>query len=178
MQCRRAIVPGGTFLFTVVTDRRRPILVSDEAIDVLRDAFRSVRPLRPFEIDAIVVMPNHLHCIWTLPPEDTDDSTRWRLIKTRFTKDCPATLRQIPDTARLRKGEQAIWPHRYWEHQIRDETDFARHVDYIHYNPVKHGLARSAIVWPHSSFGRYVKAGVYPPDWGHELTCEDGIGSE
>ena len=178
MHYRRAIAPGGTFFFTLVTDRRRPVLASDAAMDVLRNAFRSVRQSRPFEIDAIVVLPDHLHCIWTLPPEDADFSTRWRLIKTRFTKDCPASLRQTPDTARLRKGEQAIWQHRYWEHQIRDEADFARHVDYIHYNPVKHGLVRSPREWPHSSFGRYVKAGLYPLDWGRELMPYDGIGSE
>ena len=178
MHYRRAIAPGGTFFFTLVTDRRRPILASDAAMDVLRNAFRSVRQSRPVEIDAIVVLPDHLHCIWTLPPEDADFPTRWRLIKTRFTNDCPVSLRQTPDTARLRKGEQAIWQHRYWEHQIRDETDFARHVDYIHYNPVKHGLVRSPREWPHSSFGRYVKAGLYPLDWGRELMPYDGIGSE
>ena len=154
MQYRRAIVPGGTFFFTLVTDRRRPILASDEAVDALRNAFRSVRQSRPFEIDAIVVMPDHLHCIWTLPPDDADFSTRWRLIKTSFSKHCPDTLRRTPYEARLTKGEQAIWQHRYWEHQIRDETDFARHVDYIHYNPIKHGLSRSPLDWPYSSFGR------------------------
>jgi putative transposase len=87
-------------------------------------------------------------------------------------------LRRTPDAARLTKGEQAIWQHRYWEHQIRDETDFARHVDYIHYNPVKHGLARSPLDWPYSSFGRYVKAGVYAPDWGSDSMCFEGIGHE
>ena len=178
MHYRRAIAPGGTFFFTLVTDRRRPILASDEAMDGLRNAFRSVRQSRPFEIDAIVVLPDHLHCIWTLPAGDTDSSTRWRLIKTRFTKDCPASLRHTPDTARLRKGDQAIWQHRYWQHQICDETDFVRHVEYIHYNPVKHGLVKSPMEWPHSSFGRYVKAGVYPLDWGRELMCREGVGSE
>ena len=178
MQYRRAIVPGGTFSFTLVTDCRRPILASHEAVDVLRNAFRSVRQSRPFEIDAIVVMPDHLHCIWTLPPDDADFSTRWRLIKTWFSKHCPDALRCTPDAARLKKGEQAIWQHRYWEHQIRDETDFARHVDYIHYNPVKHGLARSPLDWPYSSFNRYVKAGVYASDWGGDSMCFDGIGHE
>ena len=93
MQYRRAIVPGGTFFFTLVTDRRRPILALDEAVGVLRHAFRSVRQLRPFEIDAVVVMPDHLHCIWTLPPDDADFSTRWRLIKTWFSKPCDVGLR-------------------------------------------------------------------------------------
>lgn len=159
MHYRRAIVPGGTFFFTLVTDLRRPILASDEAIGALRDAFRYVRQSRPFDIDTIVVMPDHLHCIWNLPPGDTDFSTRWRLIKTRFTKHCP-------DVARRKKGEQAIWQHRYWEDQIRDETNFVRHVDNIHYNPVKHSLVRSPAEWPYSGFGRYVEAGVCAPDWG------------
>ena len=166
MQYRRAFVPGGTFFFTVVTDRRRPVLASDEAVAALRNAFRSVRLSRPFQIDAIVVLPDHLHCIWTLPSGDADFSTRWRLIKTGFTKNCPESLRREPDAARLKKGEQALWQHRYWEHQICDETDFARHVDYIHFNPVKHGLALSPLEWVYSSFRRYVEAGVYAPDWG------------
>ena len=161
MQYRAPSFPVAPCFVPIFTDRRRPILASDEAVYVLRNAFRSVCQSCPFEIAAIVVMPDHLHCIWTLPPpDDADFSTRWRLIKTGFTKHCPDILRRTPDTARLTKGEQAIWQHRYWEHQIRDETDFARHVDYIHYNPVKHGLARSPLDWPYSSFGRYVKAGA------------------
>ena len=178
MQYRRALVPGGTFFFTLVTERRRPVFAADDAVAVLRDAFRSVRRSRPFGIDAIVVMPDHLHCIWTLPPDDADFSTRWRLIKTCFTKHCPAALLHPPNAARLIKGEQAVWQHRYWEHQIRDETDFARHVDYIHYNPVKHGLARSPLDWPYSSFSRYVEAGVYAPDWGSAALDFEGIGHE
>ena len=178
MHYRRAIVPGGTFFFTLVTDHRRPILASAEAVDVLRNAFRSVRQSRPFEIDAIVVMPDHLHCIWTLPPDDADFSTRWRLIKSAFTRHCPDACRRAPDAARLKKGEQAVWQHRYWEHQIRDETDFARHVDYIHYNPVRHSLVRSPAAWPYSSFDRYVKDGVYAPDWGCDSMCFEGVGRE
>ena len=178
MQYRRAIAPGGSFFFTVVTDRRRPVLASDEAVDALRNAFRSVRQSRPFHVDAIVVMPDHLHCIWTLPPGDTDFATRWRLIKTGFTKHCPETLRRAPDAARLKKGEQALWQHRYWEHQLRDEADFARHVDYIHYNPVKHGLALSPLEWAYSSFGRYVEAGVYASDWGRGAMGFEGVGHE
>ncbi len=116
-------------------------------------------------------MPDHLHCIWTLPPDDADFSTRRRLGKTRFTQHCPDALRHTPDAARRKNGEQAIWQHRYWEHRIRDQTDFARHVDYIHYNPVKHGLSRSPVEWPYSSFGHHVKAGVYAQDWGSDLIC-------
>ena len=178
MHYRRAFTPGGTFFFTLVTEGRRPILAAAEVVEVLRGAFRAVRLSRPFEIDAIVVMPDHLHCIWTLPPDDADFATRWRLIKTGFTKHCPPTLRAAANPARAAKRQQAVWQHRYWEHQIRDETDFARHVDYIHYNPVKHGLAASPIDWPYSSFHRHVKAGIYPPDWGRNTMNWEGIGHE
>jgi putative transposase len=142
-------------------------------VDVLRGAFKSVRLTHPFTLDAMVVLPDHLHCIWTLPQGDTDFSTRWRLIKTWFTKHLPSTLQ----TANTR-GERAVWQHRYWEHMLRDETDFERHVEYIHYNPVKHGLATAAIDWPYSSFQRYVKAGLYPSDWGRGGITLDGIGRE
>lgn len=115
---------------------------------------------------AAVVLPDHLHCIWTLPPEDHDFSTRWRLIKTWFTKHCDDNLRADPDAARQRKDEQAIWQHRFWEHLLRDEKDYARHLEYIHYNPVKHGYVQRPIDWPYSSFRAYVHKGIYPEDWG------------
>jgi putative transposase len=178
MQYRRAFTPGGTLFFTVVTHDRRPLLASAEAVAVLRAAFRSVRQSRPFEIDAMVVMPDHLHCIWTMPPDDADFATRWRLIKTWFTKNRPTSLGTAPDPARSAKGEQAVWQHRYWEHLIRDDNDFARHVDYIHYNPVKHGLASSAAQWPYSSFNRHVAAGIYPANWGQSSMNFEGIGHE
>ncbi len=178
MRYRRTFTPGGTFFFTVVTEAQRPIFAHSEAIDRLRNAFRSVRPARPFQMDAIVIMPDHLHCIWTLPPDDADFATRWRLVKTAFTKQCAPALRISPNPARIAKHEQAIWQHRYWEHLIRDDNDYARHVDYIHYNPVKHGLAQSPIDWPYSSFSRYVEAGFYPPDWGQNPLTFTGIGHE
>jgi putative transposase len=164
MRYRRAFVPGGSFFFTVVTARRRPILASAAAVAVLREAVRTVRSRRPFTIDAMVVLPDHIHCIWTLPAGDADFATRWRLIKTWFTKHGP--------------DERGAWQHRYWEHQLRDEADFARHVEYIHFNPVKHGLAAAAIEWPYSSFRRYVAAGVYPPDWGRDVVEVAGVGRE
>jgi putative transposase len=178
MQYRRAFIPGGSFFFTLVTQGRKSIFATAEAVEVLRDAFRSVRKSRPFKIDAIVVMPDHLHCIWTLPPSDADFSTRWRLIKTGFTKHCDPALRPAPGRARKAKQEQAVWQHRYWEHLLRDETDFAHHIDYIHYNPVKHGLTVSPMDWPYSSFRRYVEAGIYPPDWGRSIINLEGIGHE
>jgi putative transposase len=140
MQYRRAFIPGGSFFFTLVTEKRRPIMASAESVEALRRAFRNVRQSRPFEIDAMVVMPDHLHCIWTLPPGDADFATRWRLIKTWFTKHSDPAIRGIRNASRQARGEQTIWQHRYWEHLIRDETDFERHVDYIHYKPVKHGF--------------------------------------
>ena len=162
MQYRRAFIPGGSYFFTVVTENRRPVFNNTAMVEVLRDAFRNVRKSRPFEIDAMVVMPDHLHCLWTLPSGDNDYATRWRLIKTGFTKHCDPALRQ----------------YRYWEHMIRDETDFQPHVDYIHYIPVKHRLALSPIDWPYSSFRRYVEAGIYPPDWGRDGIDLEGVDHE
>lgn len=178
MQYRRAFTAGGSYFFTLVTYNRKPIFATAEAVEVLREAFRSVRKSRLFEIDAIVVMPDHLHCIWTLPPDDADFATRWRLIKSAFTKHCAPALRTIPNRVRAAKQEQAVWQRRYWEHLIRDETDFSNHVDYIHYNPVKHGLVASPQDWPYSSFSRHVEAGIYLPDWGQNIINVKGIGHE
>ncbi|MFZ5502784.1 MAG: REP-associated tyrosine transposase [Pseudomonadota bacterium] len=178
MQYRRVFVPGASYFFTLVTERRRPILATVTVVECLRAAFRAVRKTRPFELDAIVVLPDHLHCIWTLPQGDADFSTRWRLIKTRFTKQCDPVLRVPSDLARAAKHEQAIWQHRYWEHLLRDETDYVRHIEYIHYNPVKHGLVSSAIEWPYSSFRRYVGANIYPSNWGQGVMEFDGAGHE
>ena len=152
MQYRRAFVPGATFFFTVVTARRRPLFGDAAACDLLRQAFRHVATQHPFTVNAIVVLPDHLHCLWTLPPGDADYPTRWRLIKTRVTQGC---------------GDGgALWQPRYWEHLVRDETDYRQHVEYIHYNPVKHGYAAHPSEWPHSSFQRYVREGLYPAAWG------------
>lgn len=178
MKYRRAFLPGGSFFFTLVMVGRRPIFASEEAVDVLRDAFRSVRLSRPFELDAMVVLPDHLHCIWTLPPGDADFATRWRLVKTWFTKHCDPALRLRQSHSQVARNEQALWQHRYWEHMLRDENDYARHVEYIHFNPVKHGLVLSAIDWPHSSLRRYVDAGIHPPDWGQGTMDIDGVGRE
>ena len=158
----RATIPGGTCFFTVaLLERHRRLLV--EHIDDLRSAFRAARHTRPFTIDAIVILPDHLHCIWTLPRDDADFSTRWRLIKTAFARCIPNGERL--STRREHTGERGIWQRRFWEHAIRDDTDLARHVDYIHFNPVRHGHAVCAADWPYSSFHRYVRDGAYPPDW-------------
>jgi len=127
-------------------------------------AFASVRAQRPFTIDAAVILPDHLHCIWTLPDGDTDFSGRWHAIKSRFSRSLPKEERL--SARRIAKGERGIWQRRFWEHTIRDDEDFARHMDYIHYNPVKHGHARRVCDWPYSTFHRHVQHGVYAPDWG------------
>jgi putative transposase len=110
-----------------------------------------------------VVLPDHLHCVWTLPPGDADFSNRWKAIKIRFVQAIPDTERR--SAVRAACGERAIWQRRFWEHAIRDETDYARHVDYVHFNPVKHGHVQRVADWPYSSFRRWVAAGRYPPDW-------------
>ena len=163
MRYRRAFQPGGSFFFTVVTAHRRPVFATAIAVDLLRDSFRAVRHQRPFAIDAIVILPDHLHCIWTLPEGDADFMTRWRLIKTWFSK---------------RYDLENVWQQRYWEHVLRDERDFANHVDYIHYNPVKHGLVSKVIDWPYSSFHRYVRQGWCAADWGGDGVDMAGVGRE
>lgn len=155
---RRAFLPGGIFFFTVVTHDRNPLFYCGERIEVLRAAFRKVKAVRPFHIDAIVVLPDHLHCIWHLPEGDSDFSSRWREIK-------KAASREI-DARTGGRRERAVWQRRFWEHAIHDEVDWRKHVDYIHYNPVKHGLAARPSEWPWSSFGRAVSSGWYEPSWG------------
>jgi putative transposase len=159
----RAVVPGGTFFFTVtLLDRSESLLT--EHVDLLRSSFTSVRQQYPFRIDAIVVMPEHLHCIWTLPDGDADFSTRWRLVKSRFA--CGLPLDESWIKRRVEKGERGIWQRRFWEHAIRDERDLQNHLDYLHFNPVKHGHVAAVKDWPHSSFHRFVERGLYPHDWG------------
>jgi putative transposase len=159
MQYRRARSAGATYFFTIVTFQRQSIFHDSMAVDMLRVAFRDVMVRLPFQIDAIVVLPEHIHCLWTLPEGDADFSTRWRLIKRDFTRNCPVEYQQARSAARLRKGEKAVWQRRFWEHQIRDEADFAYHYDYIHFNPVRHGLVERPQDWPYSSFHRAVKQG-------------------
>ncbi|MCA6105770.1 REP-associated tyrosine transposase [Bradyrhizobium cenepequi] len=167
---RRNFIAGGSFFFTVNLAERRLRLLT-EHIDELRDAFRQIRRVHPFTIEAMVVLPDHLHTIWTMPPGDADFATRWRLIKTGFSRRLPAGERV--SESRAAKGERGIWQRRYWEHTIRDESDFARHVDYIHINPVKHGLVTQVRDWPHSSFHRMVRLGVYPEDWAGDFSDID-----
>ncbi len=164
---RRVKIEGGTYFFTQVTHERQPWLCTEIARSLLRSAFIKVRKKYPFAIDAIVLLPDHIHCIWTLPPNDSDYATRWRLIKSEVTKQgrSQLQLQTSRSNSRQKRGEQNLWQRRFWEHWIRDETDFERYFDYIHYNPVKHGLCHQASEWKYSSFHRYVAQGVYSIDW-------------
>jgi putative transposase len=164
---RRAWVPGGTYFFTVTLADRRGNAVLIDRIDALRKVVRNVKRSLPFEIDAMVVLPDHLHAIWTLPINDADFATRWKLIKAQFSRTCPPVdwLRK----SQAAKGERGIWQRRYFEHLIRDQDDFARHADYIHYNPVKHGWVKSAADWPYSSFQNFVVRGIYSMDWATDV---------
>jgi putative transposase len=168
MKYRRINAPGGTFFFTLVTFERRSIFTDEGAVEQLRQAFRYVMGRHPFTIEAAVILPDHLHMLWQLPQGDGDYSSRWRLIKSHFThhwedgNDIP-----ISGSRRL-KEEGVVWQRRFWEHLIRDDEDWRRHVHYIHYNPVKHGLVQAPIEWKYTSFHDYLKQGLYPPDWGAE----------
>ena len=158
---RRNFVPGGTYFFTVtLRDRSSRMLV--ERIDDLRAAYGRVQRDRPFTTDAIIVLPEHLHCIWTLPDGDSDYSGRWRAIKSRFTMACrKAGLPILKDML----GAYDLWQRHFWEHAIRDDRDFENHVAYIHFNPVKHGHALRPVDWPHSSIHKYIERGVLNADW-------------
>ena len=145
---RRLYIPGGSYFFTVVTEQRRPVLCEPPLRAALKNAITSVRRKHPFRIAGMVLLPDHLHMIWTLPEGDSNYPLRLRLIKTHVTK-----------------AHGALWQHRYWEHALRSEEDFRHHLDYLHWNPVKHGLVQRVRDWPWSSFHRYVAAGTYPIDW-------------
>jgi len=159
----RARVEGASYFFTInCAERHKQHLLTDN-ITSLRRVFRKVRHDHPFHIDAIVVLPEHLHCIWTLPPGDADYKTRWALIKAGFSRLLPPT--EPRSNSRIARGERGVWQRRYWEHLIRDERDLRKHIDYIHWNPVKHGWVQRVSDWPYSSFHRYVQRGLYPEEW-------------
>ncbi|HUP91617.1 MAG TPA: transposase [Solimonas sp.] len=164
---RRPSAPGTEVFFTVVAHQRRPILTEPAIREALRAAINTVRTQRPFHVDAWVLMPDHLHCIWSLPESDGDFATRWSAIKRLVTQAC-ATTAESPSRQRRREG--SLWQRRFWEHQLRDDLDRERHFDYLHWNPVKHGLVRRVADWPYSTFHRWVRDGVYPADWGGDIS--------
>jgi len=167
---RRLRIAGGSYFFTVNLADRRSCLLTDR-VDDLRHAVRRVRALAPFHIDAWVVLPDHLHAVWTLPEGDDDFPRRWKAIKDLFSR------RQEPverlSRSRVFQGERGIWQRRYWEHAIRDDGDYAAHLDYVHFNPVKHGYALHPADWPYSSFRACSARGFYPSGW---VGCDDGLG--
>jgi putative transposase len=158
MRYRRLRIEGGTYFFTVVTFQRRSVFDNLATVTLLDSAIEKIRAGHPFETVAQVVLPDHLHTIWTLPPEDADFSKRWRLIKESFTR----AFRKAVPPARV----APIWQQRFWEHAIRDDQDFETHLNYVHYNPVHHRLARTSSEWPHSTFSKWVERGVYERNWG------------
>lgn len=164
---RRATTPNTSYFFTVVAYRRQPILCDEPIRNALRTAIEAVRLTHPFTIDAWVLLTDHLHCIWTLPEGDADFSTRWAVIKRAVSLACRERYHHaewMTDSKRKHR-ESTIWKRRFWEHQIRDEADFNRHADYIHFNPVKHGNVSRVSDWPYSTFHRYVRDGIYISDW-------------
>jgi putative transposase len=170
---RRTFVPGGSWFFTVnLLDRNQTLLV--DQIETLRGAVAATRQSRAFNIDEFVVLPDHLHAVWSLPPGDSDFSTRWRLIKNRFARALP---KQEPLSAvRVARNERGIWQRRFWEHLIRDEADYARHVEYCYINPLKHGLVTRVQDWPYSSFHRDVRTGIFPHDWAGDSEASGDFG--
>lgn len=171
MRYRRAKAAGGTFFFTVnLAERHSDLLV--RYIEDLRAVTKAVKHAHPFSIVAMVVLPEHLHAIWRLPSGDAEYSMRWSQIKAGFSRRLAKTEHIRP--SRRVKRERGIWQRRYWEHQIRDETDLARHVEYIHFNPVKHGWVRRPVDWPHSTLHGYVERKLVAPDWG--VSVDDGAG--
>ncbi len=167
---RRANAQGGTYFFTVVTFNRQPILCDEPVRKALRQAIQCTRKKLPFIIDGWCLLPDHLHCIWTLPHNDADFGARWGMIKRYVSKHCGSDpqYKQVLPSSKQKRGESALWQRRFWEHQIRDENDYEQHMAYIHFNPVKHGYAQAAVDWPYSTFHRYLQQGIYPRDWGRE----------
>jgi putative transposase len=168
---RRNFIAAGAFFFTVNLAERRTRLLTEQ-IEKLRTAFRVTRGRHPFKIEAMVVLPDHLHAVWTLPEGDADFATRWQLIKSAFSRSLPAGEPISP--SRAAKGERGIWQRRYWEHTLRDAGDFARHINYIHINPVKHRLVTQVKDWPYSSFHRMARLGIYPEDWARDVLDATG----
>lgn len=165
---RRVRNAGGTYFFTVVTYRRRPILIHPEIRQVLREGINYVRQSMPFVIEAWVLLPDHLHAIWTLPEHDDRYAARWAVIKSCVTRGCGRLFDAgvKVNISREKRQEGSIWQRRFWEHAIRDEPDFHRHLDYIHWNPVKHGYVKNPTDWPYSTIHRFIAQGLYPSNWG------------
>lgn len=163
MDYRRLWLPGGTYFFTINLQQRKNNDLLVRYIDLLRNSVASVRKYHPFKIHGWVVLPDHMHCIIELPEKDANFAIRWQLIKLMFSKGIPRD--EYRSAVQIKRKERGIWQRRYWEHLIRDQQDFNAHMDYIHINPLKHGLVQQVSDWPYSTFHRYVTQGVYPSNW-------------
>ncbi len=173
---RRASTPGATYFFTVITYKRQNILCQKPIREALRKAITDTREKYPFKIDAWVLLPDHLHCIWTLPKNDHDFSVRWNLIKRRVSRVCKNKYgeQSLQSPSKQKHRESTLWQRRFWEHRIRDRKDMNCHLDYIHFNPVKHGHCKQTSEWPYSSIHRYIKAGKYPENWASKTPITNG----
>ena len=176
---RRANTKGGTYFFTVVTYRRQRFLCDERVRSALREGTKAAQVTHPFTIDAWVLQPDHCHCIciWTLPPDDADFGIRWAMIKRLVTKQCGSELKSNDwmNPSKLKRKESTLGQRRFWEHQIGDERDYEKHMDYLHYNPAKHGLVAKVADWPHSTFHRYVQKGVYGMNWASEVSAKENV---
>jgi putative transposase len=163
---RRLMIEGGLFFFTLaLADRTSDLLIRE--IERLRRSYAEVQERLPFETVAICILPDHVYALWQLPAGDANFASRWSRFKAGFSRGLPPAASR--SASKIAKREKGIWQRRYWEHAIRNDADLERHVDYIHYNPVKHGLVTCVADWPHTSFHRYVAQGLLPQDWGGDL---------
>ena len=169
---RRYYVPGGTYFFTLKTENNAPVFHDISAVRLLGNIMRQEQQSYPFNVIAMVLLPDHLHAVWTLPSGDINYPKRWGRIKSAFTKQHlqDGGVEQLVSTSKQKYRRRGIWQRRYWEHTIIDEHELSAYVDYIHWNPIKHGYVTRAIDWPHSSFHRYLKSNSYPPNWGSDFT--------
>jgi putative transposase len=180
MKYKRYFQLGGTYFFTVVTYNRRKTFIDEHAFYLFHQAIDIVQRKHPFGIDAYCICPDHIHIIWTLPENDCDYPTRWRLIKSFFSRNWSSPEEHPSSPSRINKGEKNIWQRRYWEHYIKDDEDLRNHIEYIHYNPVKHKYVKSPLEWRESSFKDYVNDGFYASNWGLEGNMKylDKLGKE
>jgi putative transposase len=162
---RRSVVPGATYFFTVNTSQRIKVLTDPPFYLTIKEALRQVMAKHPFVIDAFVLLPDHMHCIWTLPQDDGNYAMRWNIIKRLVSQITRNEIAPLLSASRSKRKELGLWQRRFWEHQIRVEEDFAMHANYIHWNPMKHGYVSRVVDWPYSSFHKYLRDDIYPEDW-------------
>jgi len=164
---RRALVPRGTFFLTVVTQHRASFLCDERARNALRRSIEQCRSAHPFDLEAIVLLPDHLHLMLKLPDDDPNFSVRVASIKANFTRSwlTAGGIETSQSSSREQHGHRGVWQKRFWEHCVKDKPDWGEHLNYVHFNPVKHGLVTCPHLWPYSTFRKWVARGVYPPDW-------------